>query len=43
MGIVGAINRTGTLTTGGGATLPATVTLTSITNGQYLYGFSVNN
>jgi hypothetical protein len=43
LGAAGAINRTGSIAAGGGATLPATVTLSAITNGQYMYGFSINN
>jgi hypothetical protein len=38
----GSIVRSGTLT-GGGSVLPASITLASIVDGQYLYGVSLNN
>lgn len=43
IGTAGSINRTGTIAAGGGLVLPATITPSGITNGIYLYGFSINN
>lgn len=50
-GVVGGVNlasagtipRSGTIATGGGSVLPATITLTSITNTLYLYGMTITN
>jgi hypothetical protein len=42
MEVDGAINRTVTISAGGGLVLPNAVTLTGIANGIYLYGISLS-
>lgn len=43
IGAAGVVSRSGTIAAGGGLVLPATITLSGIVNGTYLYGVSINN
>ena len=42
LGIAGSIRRSGVINTGGGTVLPATISLASITETQYIYFVSLN-
>jgi hypothetical protein len=42
-GVAGQVPHSGTIAAVGGATLPATITLTNIVDTTFMYGFTVNN
>jgi hypothetical protein len=42
MGMTGMLEKSGVLTTGGGSVLPSSITPSSITENQYIYGMSIN-